>query len=178
MEKRSVQAMHDRDAGRGVPRVRLGTANFLVEFLARAARARGVVRDAIDAPCGLARGSSRFDVGLRLPALEVALHVPSLSSCGGGRSATDLGNAEDRLPATEGGFLAFWVRESKAGGCKGTLGPAVVDARQVPFDALRRGVAVELVAHVNEVLDGGDVDVVDRGEVQDDCFEGGTVRVV
>lgn len=35
--------------------------------------------------------------------------------------------------------------------------------------------AVELVAHVDEVLDGGDVDVVDGGEVEDDGFEDRTV---
>ncbi len=39
-------------------------------------------------------------------------------------------------------------------------------------------VAVELVADVDEVLDGGDVDVVDGGEVEDDGFEGRFRRVI
>jgi len=42
----------------------------------------------------------------------------------------------------------------------------------VPFDLVRGGVAVELVADIDEVLDRGDVDVVDGGEVEDDGFEG------
>jgi len=36
-----------------------------------------------------------------------------------------------------------------------------------------RGVAIESITAVDEGLDGGEVDVVDRGKVEDDGFEGG-----
>ena len=42
----------------------------------------------------------------------------------------------------------------------------------MPVYRVRSGPAVELVADIDEVLDGRDVDVVDRGEVKDDGFEG------
>jgi len=45
----------------------------------------------------------------------------------------------------------------------------------VPFDGVGGGVAVELVAHVNEVLHGGDIDVVDGREVEGYGAEGRTV---
>jgi len=48
----------------------------------------------------------------------------------------------------------------------------------VPVDFVGGGVAVELVADVDEVLDGGNVDIVDGGEVEDDSFEGGLKGVV
>ena len=48
----------------------------------------------------------------------------------------------------------------------------------MPVDARRSGVMVELVADVEKVLDAGDVDVVDGGEVEDDGFEGWAVRNV
>lgn len=45
----------------------------------------------------------------------------------------------------------------------------------MPVYGVWGGVAVELIADVDEVLDGCDVDVVDGGEVEDDGFEGGLV---
>ena len=43
----------------------------------------------------------------------------------------------------------------------------------MPVYGVRGSVAVELVADVDEMLDGCDVDIIDRGEVEDDGFEGG-----
>jgi hypothetical protein len=40
----------------------------------------------------------------------------------------------------------------------------------MPVYFVRGSVAVELVADVDEVLDGGYIDVVDGGEVKDYCF--------
>lgn len=42
----------------------------------------------------------------------------------------------------------------------------------MPVDDGGRRVAVELVADVDELLHGGDVDVVDGAEVEDDGAEG------
>ena len=69
-----------------------------------------------------------------------------------------------------------WVAE--AGGGKGAFRPAVVDAGEMPVYSVRGGVAVELIADVEEVLDGCDVDVVDGRKVEDDSFEGRFVRFV
>lgn len=47
----------------------------------------------------------------------------------------------------------------------------------MPVDDVGRGVSVELVADVDELLHGGDIDVVDRGEVEDDGLEGRKIDV-
>jgi hypothetical protein len=98
------------------------------------------------------------------------------SGGGGGGGTADLSDAEDGLPAAE--LLGGEGEIAEAGGDEGALGPAVVDAGDVPLDGGGGGVAVELVADVDEVLDGGDVDVIDGGEVEDDGFEGGEVAAV
>lgn len=43
----------------------------------------------------------------------------------------------------------------------------------MPLDAVRVGVAVELLAQVDEGLGGRDVEGVDGGEVEDDGAQGG-----
>lgn len=94
---------------------------------------------------------------------------------GGSRGeAADLGDAEDGLPPVEedGGGSVAGGGVAEAGGGEGAFRPPVVDAGEVPLDLVRGGVTVELVADVDEVLDRGDVDVVDGGEVEDDGFEG------
>ena len=45
----------------------------------------------------------------------------------------------------------------------------------MPVYRVRGGVAVKLVTDVDEILDRGDVDIVDGGKVEDDGFEGGFV---
>lgn len=46
----------------------------------------------------------------------------------------------------------------------------------MPVYGVRSGIAVELVADVDELLDRCDVDVVNGREVEDDGFEGRFVR--
>lgn len=46
----------------------------------------------------------------------------------------------------------------------------------MPVYGVRGGVAVELIADVDEVLDGRNVDIVDRRKVEDDGFESRSVR--
>ena len=45
----------------------------------------------------------------------------------------------------------------------------------MPIYGVRGRVAVKLVTNVDEILDRGDVDIVDGGKVEDDGFEGGFV---
>jgi hypothetical protein len=45
----------------------------------------------------------------------------------------------------------------------------------VPSDSLGGRISIKLVADVDEILDRGDVDVVDGGEVKDDGSEDGFV---
>ena len=44
-----------------------------------------------------------------------------------------------------------WIPETCGG--KGTFGPAIVDASEMPVYVVRGGVAVKLVADVDEMLD-------------------------
>ena len=89
--------------------------------------------------------------------------------------AANLRYAEDGLPTLIDGRVAFRGGKSEAGGGEGSFGPAVVDAGDMPVYRVRGGVAVQLVADVDEMLDGCDVDIVDGGEVEDDGFEGGFI---
>ena len=91
--------------------------------------------------------------------------------------AADLSDTENGFPALETWLaLRGWVTET--GGGKGAFCPAVVDAGEMPVYFFRSGVAVKLVADVDEVLDGRDVDVVDGRKVEDDGFEGGLMGFV
>ena len=94
--------------------------------------------------------------------------------------STQLGNAEDGLPSLvrRGATIVLRGRVPEPGGGEGALGPPVVDAGEVPVHFFRGGVAVQLVAHVDQVLDGSDVNIVDGGEVEDDGFESGAVRLL
>lgn len=186
MEERAIKAMHDGDAG-GV--VSVGFAG--VEFLPVAA----IVVVTITITIPLRRGRTQLlgrDDTIRIvprmssatrTSLQIARPLPpqfhlvlaKLSRGGGGSEAADLGDAEDGFPPVkhDGGGGVGRGRVAEAGGGEGAFRPAVVDAGEVPFDFVGGGVAVELVADVDEVLDGGDVDVVDGGEVEDDGLEGG-----
>lgn len=127
---------------------------------------------------------------IRVCALHVVLHRPAalflvllLRRCRRRRAvrATQVGNAEDCLPVARAlAVLRVVARGSvaEAGGAEGSLGPAVLDVGKVPVDGLGGCVAVELVADVDEGLGGGDVDNVDRGEVEDDGLERGAVVVL
>ena len=87
----------------------------------------------------------------------------------------NLRDAENGLPAPEARGVALGGGKPEASGGKGSFGPAVVDAGEMPVHGVRGRVAAELVADVDEVLHGCDVDVVDGGEIENDGFEGGLV---
>ena len=75
----------------------------------------------------------------------------------------NLGHAEDRFPPVVGfSFVALLRRRRvpETGGHEGPLRPAVVDACHVPIDRVRSRVAVQLIAYVDQMLGGGDVDVI------------------
>ena len=84
--------------------------------------------------------------------------------------AANIGDGEDGFPALETGVGALGGGIAESGTAEGALRPAVGDAGHVPVDLVGSGVAVELVADVDEMLDGGYVDVVDGRKVQDDGF--------
>lgn len=48
----------------------------------------------------------------------------------------------------------------------------------MPVNPVGRCVAVELVSDVDEILNGCDVNIVDRREIEDDCFERGAIGMV
>lgn len=47
----------------------------------------------------------------------------------------------------------------------------------MPLDDLRRSVAIKLVANIDEILDTGNVNVIDGGKVEDDRLQGGLVVI-
>lgn len=173
VEQGPVQALNDGDL-RSPGMVRFALTQRLVE-IAFLARLVDVVRR---------RGGDGVLPGL-LQIPRAALPPPllvldRLRRRRGAVLPTELGHAEDGLPSLvcggATGVLGGQITEP--GGGEGALGPAVVDAGDVPVHFFRGGVAVELVAHVDEVLDGSDVDIVDGREVEDDGFEGGAVRLL
>ena len=161
MEQRLVESMDGRDSRR----------DTLASKIAAAARAGGfeTVRDRFDFDAAVSH------LVLRALAFEFLLVDVVLGGRGGAVGAPDFGDAEDGLPAFEARSVALRGGEAEAGGGEGPFGPAVVDAGEVPVYPVRGGVAVELVADVDEVLHGCYVDVVDGGEIEDDGFESGLV---
>jgi len=84
----------------------------------------------------------------------------------------NLGEAEHALPpvvdAVGPGPLG---RKPEAGRDQRPLGPPVLDAGQVPVHHLGGGVAVELVAHVHQLLHRRHIDIVDGAEIQDHSLQ-------
>ncbi len=179
MKQRSVQAMHDGHALRLLPSCISFSLRelFLQVQILIADAAVGITSDLINVPgssCGRGLGAL-LRIGGGEPSEDLAILVALGCGCGGG-GAADFSDAEDGFPSAE--FLGGEGGVAEPGGGEGSFGPAVIDACDVPLDCVRGGVAVELVADVDEVLDRGDVDVVDGGEVEDNCFEGGEVAAV
>lgn len=175
MEQRPVEPVHERDPGRQPPlaaAVRLAALELLRQ-VAAARRAGSVVAVRDHVRLVAAAAAPRRLLRALAPELLFVLRV--LGDRRGAVLAANVGDAEDGLPALEGRRAGLRGREAEAGRGEGAFGPAVVDAGEVPVHRVRGDVAVELVADVDEVLDGCDVDVVDRGEVEDDGFEGGFV---
>ena len=155
--------------------ISLARAKFPIKFLAEitpTARTSGVMaRNRI-----ILIHACLFDISRSLP-LQLLL-ILAVFGCGGGAIlAADLSDAENGFPARKTQLaLRRWVTES--GGCKGAFCPAVVDAGEMPIYFVGSRVAVELVADVEEVLDGCYVDVIDGRKIEDDSFEGGFMRFV
>ena len=173
VEERPVEAVDGRDPARDplAATVRLAAVQLLRQVAA--ARRRAVPLLAV-----------RDDVRLALDARLLGALAPErlfvLAVLGRRRGAVlsaDLRHAEDGLPALDGRLAVLWRGGvAEPGRDEGPFGPAVVDAGEVPVHGVGGGVAVELVADVDEVLDDCDVNVVDRGQVEDDGFEGWLVR--
>ena len=175
MEQGPVQPLHDGDL-RSAGVVRFALTQRLVEIAFLARLVGHLVRRR-------RRGDGVLPGLLQIP--RAALPPPllvlvRLRRRGGAVLSTELGHAEDGLPSVVRGGATGVLggRVPEPGRGEGALGPAVVDAGDVPVHLFRGGVAVELVAHVDQVLDGSDVDIVDGGEVEDDGFEGGAVRLL
>ena len=109
----------------------------------------------------------------RALASELELVLAVLCGRRGAVLAADFRHAEDGLPAFVDRRVALRSGEPEAGRGEGSFRPAVVDAGDMPVYCVRGGVAVQLVANINQVLDRCDVHIVDGGEVQDDGLEGG-----
>lgn len=169
MKQRPVQPVHDRHLRRRTLTVRLTPTQLLVE-IAPAAGANGLVLLGMRNDIFLIR---RRPTGLQIPralASQFPLILAVLGGISGAVSAPDLRDREDGFPGLVGvGVLRGRVAE--AGGGKGAFRPPVVDAGEVPVYLVGRGVAVELIADVDEVLDGGYVDVVDGAKVEDYGFQ-------
>ena len=151
MEEGPIEALHDSDTASAV---RLALAESAADIGTRAVaimlNGGGDGLILLDAP---------FDVCCLL-----------WDGCGG--RPANMRDAEDGLPGLWGcavGGLRGGVAE--ACGDKGSLGPAVVNIGKVPVNPGRGSVLVELVAYVNQMLNGSDVDVVDGGEVENDGLE-------
>lgn len=118
-------------------------------------------------------GTRDFELSSSLSSQLVLLD--GVSQFGGRVIPTNLGHTKNRFPATILAAIMFrWEPEPSAD--ESALGPSVVDAGKVPINGLRGSVLVELVANINELLNTGDVDVVDGAEVQDDGFQGWLAR--
>lgn len=67
---------------------------------------------------------------------------------------------------------------TEAGSDQSTFRPSIVDASNVPVNLVGRCVAIELVADIDQDLNGCDVDIVDRREIEDDGLERGAIGMV
>ncbi len=117
--------------------------------------------------------ASSLDVDLLRLGLDLALGVARGRASGRGSADEGL---EGGLVVARGDGEVELGGAAEAAGDEGALGPAVGDAGEVPLNALRVGVAVELGVDVDEGLGSGDVEEVDGGEVEDDGAQDGAGR--
>ena len=169
VEEWPVERMHDGDfgvgGGGGALAIGIAGAQGAVKVAAAAVFAEHgfVLLDAVFVVAGSGSGSSLLCIFNLSPA-QVLLVLGSFCCGGGGALAAEFRDGKDGLPALEA-FLALRGRVTEAGAGERAFGPAIVDAGQMPVYFVWSGVAVELVANINKVLDGGYVDVVDGREV-------------
>lgn len=167
VEQRPIRAVHDGHLGPAFA-VHLAGPQFLGQITARCARV--LVGDGVG--CGHGLGVLLFDI------VRPLLVVAALCDRGGTGIATNLRDTENGLPAVEDDAVAGRGGIAEAGRGQGASRPSVVDAGDVPINFAGRGVAIELVAYVDEMLDGCHVHVVDRRKIENDCFERGTIGVI
>ena len=160
MEERTVQSLHDGNLDI-ISLIRLAGADFLVNLIALGALGVAGVVDLTLA--GLDISSALVDT-----VAVVESHIP-LSFGRGTLGSSKLSNAEDRLPPME--FLFFWRRKSKSGGSQSPFGPSIVNASEMPLYLIGLRVAVKLVAYVDQILHGCEIDEIDGGEVENDSLE-------
>lgn len=167
MEQRPVEAVHSNP-----PLGRLVSYGVgLVDAVAAAARAGRTALNSIEVIALSFRAAST-----RLVEVHLLLVGLVLSGLGGRVGTTNLGDAEDGLPAVVKPVSTLsWV--SKASRDEGTLGPAVRDASNVPVDNVGSRVAVELVANIDQVLHRCNVHSVDGAEIENDGLESRQVGV-
>lgn len=170
MEQRPIQAVHDGNLGPGFA-VHLASPQLLGQVTT--GRARSLVVDVVVCRHGL--GSLLLDI---LGPLATKLIIATLCDRCGTGIAANLRHAEDGLPAIENDAVARRGGIPKAGRGQGATGPSVVDAGDVPINFAGSRVPIELIADIDEVLDGCHVDVVDGREIENDCFESWTIRVI
>ena len=171
MEQRPVEPIDRRHPGRGPLAISLAALQ-LVRQIAAARRAVPVL--AMRNHIRLADVLNIHFLGALAPQLLFVLAV--LCRRRGAVLSANLRHAEYGLPALKGRLAVVGGGVAETGRGEGPFGPAVVDAGEVPVHGVRGGVAVELVADIDKVLDDCDVDVVDGGQVEDDGFQGWLVR--
>lgn len=172
MEQRQVHPVHKRNlAATTVLAVCLAGAEFFGQITPRVTAAVRLVPDLIpsDIP-------TLFDISGALGA-ELVFLVPMVRRGGGAVAPTNFGHAENGLPSPRNfAPRARGIPKSPHG--QGAFGPSVVDAGEVPVHFIRRGVFVQLIADVDQDLHRRDIDVVHRGEIQNDGLERGAVRMI
>ena len=175
MEQRLVQPVDGRHPGRG--HLAPATIGFAaVQLLPQIAAARGAGRiDTVRDRVGLVAAKAAVPRFLRMLASQLLLVRVILRGRRGAVHSADFRDAENRLPALKSRHTVLRGGEPEASRGKGSFAPAVVDAGDMPVYGVRGGVAVKLVADIDEVLHRCDVDVVNGGEIEDDGFEGGLV---
>ena len=165
--------MHNCDFGVGGGALAIGFAGAqsAVEIAATAVSAedRFVLFDAVFLAANY-WGGILLHIHRPQPA-QVLLVLDYFCCCGSGVMAADFGDGEDWLPALEPFGASLGRRVAKASAGEGTLCPAVVDAGHMPVYFVGGCVAVELVANIDQILDGGYVDVVDGRKVQNDGLQ-------
>lgn len=177
MEERPVQTLDERHFT-AVP-VRLAFRQIALQFIVISTAAVGWGLNAV----GLALRCVRvvletlFDVTVLLLRLVGLLVVHELGERRGGGTALDFGNTEDRLPSVKSVFRD-WSRVAEPGGSQGSLGPAVVDVGEMPLHGLRSGIVIQLVAHIDQILYGSHIHVIDGRKIKNDRAESRQMRPV
>lgn len=177
MEERPVQALDQRHFTAVPVRLAVRQSALQLVVMSTAAVGRGFNAVSFAIRCVRVVLETFFDVSSLLLRLVRLLVVHELGQRGGGGTALDFGNAEDRLPSVKSIF-GGWGRVAETGGGQSSLGPAVVDVGEMPLHGLGSGVEIQLVAHIDQILHRGDIHIVDGREIKNDGAEGRQMRPV